>query len=102
MGFHLEPHYFSFHPLDISARHQLLTINISNRLILITFLAVALFPIYGVLTVEPLLQTQQQELINDAENQLATCETKAFDEVPPEPVSELNFNFFYICDVKRQ
>ena len=95
MGFHLEPHYFSFHPLDISVRHQLLTINISNRLILITFLAVALFPIYGVLTVEPLLQTQQQELINDAENQLATCETKAFDEVPPEPVSELNFNFYY-------
>ncbi|KAL7043975.1 hypothetical protein ACKWTF_001723 [Chironomus riparius] len=88
MGFHLKPHYFSFHPLDISARHQLLTINISNRLILITFLAVALFPIYGVLTVEPLLQTQQQELINDAENQLGTCETKAFDEVPPEPFYE--------------
>lgn len=74
MGFHLEPHYFSFHSLDISTRrhHQLLLpLTISNRLFFITFLTLALLPIYGVLTVE-----QQQ-----------VCETKALDDVPPSPVS---------------
>jgi hypothetical protein len=81
MGF-LEPHYFSFHSSDISTRHQLLA-NISNRFIFITFLAVALFST-SVLTVEPLLQQQSEQ--HDADNQLSSCETKALDDVPPDPV----------------
>jgi hypothetical protein len=85
MGF-LEPHYFSFHSSDISTRHQLLAITVvSNRLILIALLAVALLPV-TVLTVEPLLLQQPSEQ-HDADNQLSSCETKALDDVPPDPVS---------------
>lgn len=95
MGF-LQPHYFSFHSSDISTRHhQLLAINISNRFIFIAFLAVALLPV-TVLSVEPLLQQkqqpqQQQSEQHDADNSLSTCETKALEEVPEDPV---NNNFF--------
>lgn len=98
MGFHLllEPHYFSFHSLDISTRrHQLslplsTTLGISNRLVFITFLTLALLPIYGVLTVESSSQKQQQTSASvDVNGQSLQCETKALDDVPPDPVSKL-------------
>lgn len=82
MGFLLKPHDFSFHSSDIATRHQVL----SNRLIFITFFAVAFtLPFYGVVTAT-VDQTEQQ----DAEflpSSSTTCETKTLDDVPPDPVS---------------
>lgn len=98
MGFQLlDPHYFSsFHSSDISTRrhHQLLvpslaTISISNRLFFITFITLTLLPIYGVLTVEP--SPKQQQTAQDVNGQQMQCETKALDDVPPDPVSKLDF-----------
>jgi hypothetical protein len=47
---------------------------------------VALFPIYGVLTVEQSL-LQQPNGGSDSTQTLLSCETKALDDVPPDPVS---------------
>lgn len=96
MGFQLlDPHYFSFHSSAISTRrhHRLLlpsltTISISNRLFFITFITLTLLPIYGVLTVEP--SPKQQQTAQDANGQQMQCETKALDDVPPDPVSKFN------------
>lgn len=83
MGFLLKPHNFSFHSSDITTRHQ----TISNRLIFITFFAVAFtLQVYGVAAVVD--QTEQQDVELQASS-TASCETKTLDDVPPDPVSYL-------------
>lgn len=81
MGLLLKPHDFSFHSSDITTRHQ----TISNRLIFITFFAVAFtLPIYGVSAAAVVEQTEQQD--TDLQSSSTPCETKTLDDVPPDPV----------------
>lgn len=76
MGFLLNPLGFSFHSSDITTRH-----HISNRLIFITFFAVAFtLQIYGVAAAVDQSEPQDAEL-------QSSCETKTLDDVPPDPVS---------------
>lgn len=90
MGFHLfNPHYFSFHTLKINntrQQHQILTSIVrSNRLFFALFFTLILLPIYGVITVEPPLQIKQQTS-QDINSFHIQCESKALDDVPPDPV----------------
>jgi hypothetical protein len=81
MGLLLKPHDFSFQSSDITTRHQ----TISNRLILITFFAVALtLPIYGVTAAAVVDQIEPQDA--DFQSSSTSCETKTLDDVPPDPV----------------
>jgi hypothetical protein len=79
MGLLLKPHDFSFHSSDITTRHQTI-----NRLIFITFFAVAFtLPIYGV-AAAAVIETEQQD--TDFQPSSTSCETKTLDDVPPDPV----------------
>lgn len=84
MGLLLKPHDFSFHSSDITTRHQT-SQTISNRLIFITFFAVAFtLQIYGVAAATVVEQTEQQDA--DFQSSSTSCETKTLDDVPPDPV----------------
>lgn len=93
-------HSFSFHSSDNkNTKHQLFAINISNRLILITFFAFVAFtfPICGIVALETLDQQQS----SDDSQQATPCEAKTLDDVPPDPVSILNmWNKLCRCHVK--
>lgn len=80
MGLLLKPRNFSFHSSAATTRHR----TISNRLIFITLLAVALaLQVYGAdAVVDP---SEQQDA--ESQSSAASCETKTLDDVPPDPVS---------------
>lgn len=94
MGLLLKPHDFSFHSSDITTRHQ----TISNRLIFITFFAVAFtLPIYGVDVVAAIAeQSEQQDA--DFQSSSTSCETKTLDDVPPDPVE---FTILFIVVIEE-
>ncbi|KAG5676872.1 hypothetical protein PVAND_006678 [Polypedilum vanderplanki] len=74
--------HFSFHSSDIKIQQHLLSIGILNRFISIIIFIVVLLPV-TILTVEPILQHKPSEQ-HDIDK-FSSCETKALDDVPPDP-----------------
>lgn len=84
MGFLLNPYDFSLRSSNKTSRHRQV---FSYRLLSITFFAVAFaLPLYAVVSAAAVDQTDQQEIDSQSSSTL-NCETRALDDVPPDPVS---------------